>query len=98
MDAGEHTQEDKNCLKDLEDSFETFSVLYWDQPINRSKMANYSVQETEGDFLLFLNSDARVLTDDALEVLLGYFQSTDVGIVGPKQLFVDGTIDMRALL
>lgn len=98
VDAGEHTQEDKNCLKDLEDSFETFSVLYWDQPINRSKMANYSVQETEGDFLLFLNSDACVLTDDALEVLLGYFQSTDVGIVGPKQLFVDGTIEHAGII
>lgn len=98
VDAGDHTPEDKTCFEDLEESFDTFSVLNWDQPINRSKIANYSARHTKGDFLLFVNSDARVLTDDALEVLLGYFQSPDVGIVGPKQLFVDGTIEHAGII
>ena len=71
VDAGNHSQEDQEYFKQLESSFETFSLLTWDEPINRSKMANYAITEADGEFFLFLNSDACILSNNALDVLLG---------------------------
>lgn len=88
----------KACLAELEESYETLSVLSWDGPLNKAKIANFAAAHTEGEFLLFLNDDARILTDDALEVLLGYFQRPDVGVVGPKQLFIDGTVEHAGIV
>lgn len=98
VDAGNHSQEDQEYFKQLENCFETFSLLTWDEPINRSKMANYAITEADGEFFLILNSDACILSDNALDVLLGYFQSPEVAIVGPKQLFVDGTIEHAGIV
>ncbi len=98
MDASYHEDEDQACIDSLLAEFETLSVLTWDEPINRAKMANYAARHTEGEFLLYINGDACIWTDDAIEVLLGYFQSPDVGVVGPKQLFVDGTIEHAGII
>ncbi len=54
---------------------------------------NLAASHAQGDYLLFLNDDTRVMSDDFIETLLGYFQSEKTGIVGPKRLFSDGTID-----
>ena len=98
VDAGSHTEADQKCFDTLRDQYDTFSVLSWNEPINRPKMANFAAQQTKGEFLLFVNGDARILSNDAIEVLLGYFQSPNVGIVGPKQLFVDGTIEHAGIV
>lgn len=68
------------------------------RPIHNAQIANFAVKNTQGEFLLFLNDDARILTDCALEQLLGYFQRPDVGVVGPKQLFIDGTVEHAGIV
>ena len=98
VDAGTHSEADQQCFDALSSAYDTFSVLQWNEPINRPKIANFAAEQTEGEFLLFVNGDARILSDDAIEVLLGYFQSPEVGIVGPKQLFVDGTIEHAGIV
>lgn len=60
---------------------------------NRTALLNKAVERTHGEYLLFLNDDARVMSDDMVETMLGYFQSPETGIVGPKRLFADGTVD-----
>lgn len=82
----------------LEERYENLSVLTWEGEADRVKMANFAASQTQGEFLLFLNDDTRITTPEALEVFLGYFQSNDVGIVGPKQLFVDGTIEHAGIV
>ncbi len=77
---------------------DSLSVLEWDGPFNKAQIANFAVKNTQGEFLLLLNDDARILTDDALEQLLGYFQRPDVGVVGPKQLFIDGTVEHAGIV
>lgn len=86
------------CYEALKQRFDTLTVLEWDYEFNRARIANFAAENTTGDFLLFLNDDTRIITGDALEVMLGYFQSPQVGIVGPKELFVDGTIEHAGLV
>ena len=46
----------------------------------------------QGEFLLLLNNDTRVITPDWMEELLGTCQRPDVGIVGAKLYYPDDTI------
>lgn len=98
IDGSAHGAKDRQCLEGLVADHERLSVLTWEGDVNRAAMANHAAQHTESDFLLFIGGDARILSQDALEVLLGYFQSPEVGIVGPKQLFVDGTIEHAGIV
>ena len=53
---------------------------------------NQGVKIASGDFLLFLNPDT-IMTEGAIESMLGYIQSdSSVGILGPKVLNSDKTI------
>ena len=63
-------QETKACLAELAEDHDSLSVLEWDGPFNKAQIANFAVKNTQGEFLLFLNDDASILTDDALEQLL----------------------------
>ncbi len=59
---------------------------------NYSKINNFGVTLTKGDYLLFLNNDTEVITPDWLEQLLMYAQRPDVGAVGAKLYYGDDTI------
>lgn len=98
VDTTQDSDEKQACFADLQSTYEAFSILSWNGPTNRAKMANYAVEHTQGEFLMFIGGDARVLSNDALETLLGYFQSEEVAVVGPKQLFVDDTIEHAGIV
>ena len=59
---------------------------------NRSTMAESAVKEAKGEFLLFLNCAAEIISADWIEELLMHFQRQDVGAVGGKLYYPDGTI------
>lgn len=98
VDVASDSDEARACLAELDARYESLSVLRWEGEFNRACIANYVARQTTGEYLLFVNDDTRILTDCALEVLLGYFQSPEVGVVGPKQLFVDGTIEHAGIV
>lgn len=83
---------DQERLVGLQSRYESLSVFVSDEP-RTSVLTNQAVARTTGDYLLFLNDDARVMSDDMVETMLGYFQSAETGVVGPKRLFADGTVD-----
>ncbi len=95
---GNVEEKDRHIYDDLQHRYDNFSLLRWEEEFNRARVANYAASQTAGEFLLFLNDDTKVLTQDALQVLLGYFQLNNVGVVGPRQLFVDGTIEHAGLV
>ncbi len=58
---------------------------------------NLGVVGSSGDFFLILNPDTEI-KDDAIPVLLNYLrQNRDVGIVGPKLLNTDGTLQYSCM-
>ncbi len=58
---------------------------------NYSKINNYGAQFASGDYILLLNNDTKVITNNWLELMLGICQRKDVGIVGAKLLYPDNT-------
>ncbi len=72
------------------------SVVTWEGSFkgefNYSAINNYGVTFAKGSYFLFLNNDIEVITKDWLEELLSHCQREDVGAVGCKLLYPDGTI------
>jgi GT2 family glycosyltransferase len=67
-------------------------VLDYPQPFNFAAINNFGASHTDKDILLFLNNDMMVLDPHWLSKLVFYAAKEDVGIVGAKLLFPDGTI------
>jgi len=61
-------------------------------PFNYSKLNNYGVEQSQSDYLLFLNNDTEVLSSDWLTAMVEQAQRTQVGAVGARLLYSDGTL------
>lgn len=69
-----------------------FQVIANQAPFNFSALNNFAVQQTAGDYLLFLNNDTEIIHPDWLAGMLGYAQLEEIGAVGVKLLYPDDTI------
>lgn len=67
-------------------------VAVWERDFNYPAINNFGAALAQGEFLLLLNNDTRVITPDWMEELLGTCQRPDVGIVGAKLYYPDDTI------
>ena len=67
-------------------------VAVWERDFNYPAINNFGASLAQGEFLLLLNNDTRVITPDWMEELLGTCQRPDVGIVGAKLYYPDDTI------
>ncbi len=59
---------------------------------NYSRVNNFGVRESSGDYILLLNNDTQVITVNWIEELLMYAQREDVGAVGAKLYYGNKTI------
>lgn len=67
-------------------------VVTYEGEFNYSKINNFGVSKTRGEYLLLLNNDTEVITPDWMEQLLMYAQRKDVGAAGAKLYYGDDTI------
>ena len=52
----------------------------------------HAASKAQGDYLVFLSPDIRIITPDWLSIMLGYFMREQVGCVGARIMCADGTI------
>jgi len=71
---------------------EQIRVLPYPHPFNYAAINNFAAGHARGDYLLLLNNDTAVLHDDWLDTLVSLAQRPEVGLVGPKLLYPDGTV------
>jgi len=68
-------------------------IVCWEgKGFNYSEICNFGVQCSSGKQLVFLNNDIVIITPGWIEEMLMYSQRSDVGAVGIKLLFRNGTI------
>lgn len=78
--------------KELEKEKKVKVLHYPEKGFNYSKIINYGVKNTDGEYIVQLNNDTELLTSDWLEKMIGMNQREDVGAVGVKLYYPDGTI------
>ena len=69
-----------------------YEILQYDEPFNFSKINNLAVSKAKGDYLLFLNDDTAALEPNWLTEMVSLCQQKNVGVVGPKLVHYDQTI------
>lgn len=67
-------------------------LAVWEGGFNFSKLMNFGRANAKGEYLLLLNNDTEVITNDWLEILVGLCSRKDVGAVGVRLYFPDDTI------
>jgi GT2 family glycosyltransferase len=78
------------CLAGLDPK--RYRVLRQPGPFNYSSLNNAAVAEAQGEFLCFLNNDVSMIEPDWLGLLVDHARRADVGAVGARLLYPDGTI------
>ena len=76
----------------LEAAHKEVRVVRWDREFNYSAINNYGAGFAKGEYLLLMNNDTEVISENVIEELLGYCMREDVGIVGTRLLYQDDTI------
>lgn len=68
------------------------SVRRVDEPFNFSRLLNLGVYESNADVVVSMNNDIVVLQNDWLEPLVANAVRPEVGAVGPRLLYPDGSV------
>jgi len=67
-------------------------ILRYPHEFNFPKINNFAAEHAKGEYLIFLNNDTEVITPDWIQSMLEHSQRPEVGAVGCKLLYPDGSI------
>ena len=84
--------------KEIEKNDKIKVVYYPEKKFNYSKIINFGIRNSDGEFVMQLNNDTELITPDWLEDLVGYAQRKDVGAVGVKLFYPDDTIQHAGVI
>ena len=73
-------------------------VIRWEQGFNYSAINNFAVNHSSGEYILLLNNDVEIISEDWLQRMLMYAQRLDVGAVGAKLYYPDDTIQHAGVI
>lgn len=84
--------------KKLQEQDRRVRVVYWKEEFNYSKITNFGVSNSRGEYILLLNNDTEVITADFMEEMLGYCMRGDVGVCGARLFYFDDTIQHAGVI
>ncbi|HEY7162607.1 MAG TPA: glycosyltransferase, partial [Acidobacteriota bacterium] len=73
-------------------------IIDYPHPFNFSAINNYGISQLGSDYVVFLNDDTEVVSPSWLESMMEYAQKDQIGAVGAKLLYRDGTIQHGGIL
>lgn len=103
-----HSIRDRSCYRNLEiivvDGYDVsdrvmeaiagddLHFVHCADPFNFAQRINLGVAKAQGEFVLLLNDDVEVLTSDWIESMLEFAQQPEIGAVGAKLFYPNGTL------
>ncbi|KAJ63231.1 glycosyltransferase family 2 protein [Enterococcus faecalis] len=81
--------------KQLPDRFFVESI---DIPFNFSTINNRAAKKAHGEYLLFLNNDTEVITENWLTLMVSFAQQERIGCVGAKLLYPNNTVQHAGVI
>lgn len=68
------------------------NIITWEKEFNFSSINNFAFKHARGKYVLFLNNDTEVISNNWIEEMLMFAQREDVGAVGCMLYYPDNTI------
>lgn len=99
----ENGSTDKETFKyyDLIKDKTNVKILKFDEDtdeFNYSKLINLGVKNVDGEFVLQLNNDIKIISKDWLDIMVGYSQQKEIGAVGGRLYYEDKTIQHAGII
>lgn len=85
-------QEVFDYYETLKKEHDNVQVVTYKGAFNYSKINNFGMKYTKGDYVLLLNNDTEVIAPTALSEMVGCILRPEVGAVGAKLLYADDTV------
>lgn len=93
IDNGSTEEHTLSVFKKWTDNYgDRIRILPINIPFNYSKLNNMAVEAANGEYVLLLNNDIEVISEDWLGEMVGYAQRNNTGAVGAKLLYPDDSI------
>lgn len=96
--------ENGSSTKDIFEYYEelkqdkNIKIIYWDKGFNYAAINNYGARHASGEYYLLLNNDTKVITPDWIQEMLMFAQRDDVGAVGAKLYYENGTVQHAGVI
>lgn len=74
------------------------SVIRYTGSFNYAAIHNFAVPHAKGEYMILLNNDTEILAPDWIQEMLGICQKEEVGAVGAKLYYPDGTIQHAGVI
>lgn len=88
-----------NETKKYLDSLKNVKVVDMMVPFNYAKINNDAIKyHTDSEYIIYLNNDTEVISENWIESMLGFCMKEGVGTVGMKLLYGDNTLQHHGIL
>lgn len=97
----DNQSDDKSFLEYVtgEQSKGLIKVIKYDQPFNHSDMNNVAVKNTDSDFIVFMNNDVEIISENWLEQLVAVINmDTSIAAVGGLLQYPNGTVQHGGII
>lgn len=91
-------EETFNYYKDIKNKYPNIKVVVWNDKFNYSKINNFGFEKASGEYVLLLNNDVEIISENWIEEMLMYAQRGDVGAVGAMLYYPDDTIQHAGVI
>jgi len=85
-------------IHQLEEKSPRFHCVEFNEEFNFSRVVNFGVSQSKGEYLIILNNDIEIISWDWIEAMLEQAQREEVGAVGAKLLYPNNTIQHAGII
>jgi GT2 family glycosyltransferase len=85
-------------IHELEEKSPRFHCVEFNEEFNFSRVVNYGVSKSKGEYLIILNNDIEIISWDWIEAMLEHAQREEIGAVGAKLLYPNNTIQHAGII
>jgi len=90
-------EESLEYFKEIEKE-KNIKIINFNKPFHFGKLYNWASKQVDGEYMLILNNDIKVLNDEWLESMLEWCQLPEVGSVGAKLYYANGKIQHAGVI
>lgn len=97
----ENNSENKETFEyynEIQNTNSKIRVVYWNDKFNYALINNFGFENAKGEYVILLNNDIEVISENWIEEMLMLAQRKDVGAVGAMLYYPDDTIQHAGVI